>query len=181
MQFNVAQLLKEPIGAVRRHEINEEPAELTRDLFLVEPLHGNVQFLRVPDGVLVTGKLLSRVKTECVRCLRSIEEPFDLEIEEEYKATIDIATGKTLPVTPDDDRALLIDSKHVLDLSEVVRQDALLAQDLTPLCQPDCKGLCPTCGKNLNDGECDCKSSIEDSRWTALAKLLNADDETLVN
>jgi uncharacterized protein len=72
----------------------------------------------------------------------------------------------------EDDRALWIDDHHVLDLSEVLRQDALLATPMHVVCDDECRGLCPTCGQNLNEGPCDCPPE-GDPRWSALQDLLN--------
>ena len=55
MQFNVAQLLKEPVGSVRRYQLNEEADALDEDLEFLSPLVGNLQIMRTNSGVLVTG------------------------------------------------------------------------------------------------------------------------------
>ena len=96
--------------------------------------------------------------------------PLAIELEEIFIPTIDVVTGK--PVTPEeDDRALWIDEHHILDLNEVLRQDALLAAPVHVLCKKDCRGLCPTCGQNLNAGSCNCTPDI-DPRWGPLVDLL---------
>jgi len=68
----------------------------------------------------------------------------------------------------------------VINLTEDVRQTILLAVPLKLLCREDCKGLCPRCGKNLNEGPCNCTEMPIDSRWDRLrsAAIDNA-DETL--
>jgi uncharacterized metal-binding protein YceD (DUF177 family) len=55
-----------------------------------------------------------------------------------------------------------------LDLTFAVREQILLSLPTAPLCAADCKGLCPKCGKDLNDGECGCDRAVLDPRWSAL-------------
>lgn len=57
------------------------------------------------------------------------------------------------------------------DLTNDVRECILLALPAYPVCREDCRGLCPKCRKNLNDGDCDCVQEEEDSRWSALDRL----------
>ena len=58
-----------------------------------------------------------------------------------------------------------------LPLDEVVREQVLLAVPLKVTCREDCKGLCPHCGTNLNEGQCSCTIAMEDPRWTALREI----------
>ena len=61
----------------------------------------------------------------------------------------------------------------VVDLADDVRQTVLLAFPLKNLCREDCRGLCPQCGRNLNEGACDCKETRLDGRWDKLKELQN--------
>lgn len=171
MQFNVAQLLKQPTGATRQYDVDEPLGEIDPELVAVAPIQGHVKFVRTHDGVLVTGDLATVLEVNCTRCLEAFDLPVEIEIEEEFKSTIDLRTGAQLPIVTDETETL-IDEHHIIDLTEVVRQDLLLALPLTPLCRPDCKGLCQSCGKNLNEGPCDCEPESSDPRWSVLADLL---------
>ncbi|MGH2541254.1 MAG: YceD family protein [Ardenticatenaceae bacterium] len=179
MQFNVAQLLKEATGATRKYEIREpaEELELDPELIVQEPLTGRIKFTKIPQGVLVTGELDTVLEVSCSRCL----EPFDLavsiELEEEFHSTTDVQTGARLPQGEEYDPATLIDEKHIVDLSEVVRQELLLVLPSLPVCREDCKGICPQCGQNLNEALCDCPTEFLDPRWEALRALLDESKE----
>lgn len=72
-----------------------------------------------------------------------------------------------------DDRRLFIPS-YQLNLDDLLAEDIWLSMPVTFLCSEDCKGICPNCGTNLNDGNCSCKKAV-DPRLEALAKLLNDD------
>ncbi len=126
--------------------------------------------MQTDSGILVQGHLTAQAVLPCVRCLEPVVVPLEVDIEEIYLPTVDILTGQS--VTPEDeDQALWIDAHHVLDLREVLRQDVLVAAPVRVLCRDDCRGLCPSCGQNLNLGPCDCQSE-PDPRWAALAALL---------
>ena len=59
----------------------------------------------------------------------------------------------------------------VIDLDPLVREQLLLALPRYPVCQEDCKGLCPVCGQNLNEKDCGCDRHVPDPRWAGLEKL----------
>jgi uncharacterized protein len=174
--FNIAQLIKEPIGATRIGEISADLRQVAPDLEQVEgapqaPLIGSVRLLNASNGILVQGDLHAVATLACARCLEPVSVPIDFELEEVFVPTIDISTGQAL--TPEEeDHALWINEHHILDLHEVVRQDVLVAAPVHLLCRDDCRGLCPQCGQNLNEGPCGCKPEM-DPRWSALASLLN--------
>lgn len=176
VQFNVAQLLKEPIGSVRRYDVHEDIQALAAELSTTTPLTGRVQFLHTPDGVLVTGRLATAFATDCARCLAPVQQQIEFELEDEFKATVEVLTGAPIVVDPEEDPALLIDAQHILNLGEIIRQELWLSQDLAPVCRPDCRGLCPTCGKDLNTGPCGCTVDEIDTRWTALKSLIQNED-----
>ena len=64
LEFNVAQLLKAPVGATRRYELEEDVHELVAELRLVSPVTGQIQLLHIPGGVLATGQLQTTVAME---------------------------------------------------------------------------------------------------------------------
>jgi uncharacterized protein len=168
MQINVAQLLKAPIGSIRDYEVREV-IDVTGD-GIGSLVQGKVRLMRTDGSILVKGVLDTEVELTCSRCLSSFGCPLTLNIEEEYYPTIDVVTGASLPV-PDEPGCFTIDERHVLDLTEAVRQYALLAIPIKPLCREDCAGLCPHCGCNLNLGACNCPPRGADPRLSELSKL----------
>lgn len=176
MRYNVSQLLKDHVGATRHYQLHQDISDLDESLNPLTALNGNVDLIRTNEGILVRADLYTNVELECSRCLTRFATPVRFKIEEEFYPTIDIVTGARLPKTEDTDEAALIDSHHLLDLSEVVRQDLTLALPLVPLCRNDCAGLCPNCGKNWNEGDCDCKQENLDPRFSVLRQLLDEPD-----
>jgi uncharacterized protein len=171
MRFNVAQLLKEPVGSKRKYHLAEDIQDLDEEIKLTHPIEGTIKLVHSTEGVLLSGQLHTEVELTCSRCLESFSTAVDFTLEEEFRPTIDIRTGAKLPPLDGEDVATLIDSQHIIDLFEVMRQDILLALPPRPLCKPDCAGLCSQCGQNLNEGPCTCEQPLGDPRWEALRTL----------
>ncbi len=169
MQYNVAQLLKQPVGTTRTYRFDER----------LEPVDGlprravaSVLLTRTNRGILAQGTARVEVHCQCSRCLEEFDTELEFAFEEEYLPTRDIVTGAFLPL-PDDDSVFLIDENHILDFGEAIRQYTVINTPIRVLCRPDCAGLCPTCGKNLNLGTCNCPTEAVDPRLAALARLLD--------
>ncbi len=175
MQINVAQLLKEPIGSVRNYEVGGVVDITGRGEGSM--VGGSVRLLRTDRGILVKGSLNTEVEVGCSRCLTAFTRPLVLDIEDEYFPTVDAVSGAPVPV-PAEPGGFTIDEQHVLDLAEAIRQYALLAIPMKPLCREDCAGLCPSCGYNLNLGRCDCLPRPVDPRWAVLTKLASEEKGT---
>ncbi|NJN94457.1 MAG: DUF177 domain-containing protein [Anaerolineales bacterium] len=173
LRFNVAQLMKEGTGAVRNYEVEASLATSfdDEDLKIVAPLIGQVRFLRAGSHLLATGVLETKIEKSCGRCLTSFAEPVRVELEEEFFPTLDVITGAAITQPSEVEVANLIDEQHMLDLSEVVRQELLLESNDLLYCRPDCQGLCPHCGQDLNLGLCNCQDEIVDPRWANLQTL----------
>jgi uncharacterized protein len=130
--------------------------------------------IRTKDGVLVRAHLSLVEPETCSRCLQPLDETVRIDFEEEFLVTHDLRTDKPVEVDPD---AFTIDERHLLDLTEAVRQYREVSLVMQPLCRPDCRGLCPECGQDLNQGDCDCRKGPIDHRWTGLAALQSAMSE----
>jgi len=174
MEINVAQLLKSPIGAEREYEV-EGNIDIMGDGARCA-VAGKVNLTRTDRSILVRGRLVTEVGLTCSRCLSPLRCPLTINVEEEFFPTIDILTGARL-APPEEPEHFTIDERHILDLTEAVRQAAIVAIPMKPLCQAGCAGLCPTCGHNLNLGACGCPPVEEDARWAVLRKLNLADTE----
>jgi len=171
MQTNVSGLLKSSIGAARNYRVSDT-VNISGSDSLVQ---GNVSLVRTNRGILVKATLNTGVEVNCSRCLNLFRAPLTLEIEEEYFPVINIESGISLSL-PDEPGCFTIDEQHILDLTEAVRQYALLAIPMKLLCRENCAGLCPTCGHDLNQGPCNCSSQEIDYRWSRLSKLLSSND-----
>jgi len=162
MQINTAQLLKQAIGSNRSYEIN--------DMFIADDeresgechIQGTVELIRTDRGILVQGKLAGTSNIMCSRCLTMFDYPLSFGMEDEFFPSRDVTSGISLSL-PDDSTTFMIDEYHILDLSEAIRQYVLITIPMKPLCHPDCAGLCPNCGSNLNQNACYCDSQPQES------------------
>jgi uncharacterized protein len=169
-QFNVAQLLKSAVGETRHYEVEGTVPSLGDEVKLKRSVVGEVRFIRTQQGILAQGHFETIAELACVRCLEPFDSAIEFDIEEEFVPTVDVNTGKWLKLE-DSDPALLINEHHLLDLEEVFRQAILLAVPIHVLCRSGCAGLCLHCGKNLNEGPCNCVQDEVDPRWEKLREL----------
>jgi uncharacterized protein len=169
VQYNVAQLLREPIGATRDKHIDAEIMFLAEEVETVQPVTGKVRLLRTDAGVFVQGSVHTHVALRCSRCLEPTTLALEARVEEEFRASGQFATNSR-ECDETEDPALVMSEQHELDLREVVRQQLLLALPMHPVCRSNCAGLCPHCGQELNEGPCDCTEE-PDPRWAVLEEL----------
>lgn len=171
MVIDVSQQLKAPIGSIRRYSFSQSGDSFDE---AESPLEGELSLLRTDRGIFVTGVLNTRVEAVCGRCLGTFDQPLTLKIEEELLLTADPSTGASIP-GQGEGGAFTINENQEFDLGEAVRQYALLALPMKPLCREDCAGLCSSCGHNLNLGSCNCPDPI-DPRLAPLAKLVSGEE-----
>ena len=98
----------------------------------------------------------------CDRCLKDCQEAQRQEFSEDY----------VREETAAQDEEANVFSGDVLDIQTMIKDTIVAAQSISNICQPDCKGLCPVCGANLNDGDCGCDRFVPDPRMAALQQLL---------
>jgi uncharacterized protein len=159
LKIQVGFLLNENVGNSRDTEF-DIPHLLVDNDMLLDHMRGTLHFSRNSRGVLVQGTLEAKVSGECSRCLQGdVPLTLTLPIEELY----------VYPEDPDADFS--VPESGLLDLAPLIREEVIVQTPITVLCRPDCAGLCPECGANLNDGPCDCDKDNIDPRLAALKQL----------
>lgn len=106
--------------------------------------------------LVVTGDASLEVLIPCARCLEPVAFRLDIQFENELDA----------------EEKDYIDG-YSLDTDQLVHDEALLVWPERVLCKEDCKGLCPVCGKNQNDGACDCDTTVRDPRMARILDIFN--------
>jgi uncharacterized protein len=174
MRFNVADLLKGPRGASSVFQIDEQPRFELEGAKLLGNLMGTVELMRTQQGILVIADLKADAGIPCARCLKPTRTTLEAHIEEEFRPTVDVFTGHRIWPEPEEFLSddVMIDAQHVLDLDEPARQELEIAIPLKPLCRLACPGLCPSCGRDLGQGDCDCAPET-DERWSDLRQFLS--------
>jgi uncharacterized protein len=122
------------------------------------------------NDIRVAGEFSTRVELLCARCLepiaRDVAKKFDLL----YRPQGSDAGKEELSVTAAEAEIGYYRGEGLL-LEDVLREQVLLALPLKAICRDDCRGLCPHCGKNLNQEQCKCAEPLEDPRWAALKDI----------
>jgi uncharacterized protein len=143
------------------------PAGLRQDLVGVPegaPLDLDLRLESATEGVLVTGTVTTTIAGECGRCLDPVTRDFVVEVVELF-AYPNSATAET---TDEDEVDRIVGD--LIDVEPVVRDAVVLGLPVTPLCRPDCAGLCPTCGQRLDDLPAGHTHEQVDPRWAALTE-----------
>ncbi|MGI6587639.1 MAG: YceD family protein [Peptococcia bacterium] len=169
MKINIAKLWKEPGVKENFAFVWEDVPENMGEVSLLKPIHvkGHVS----NQGNFL--ELLMRIKTEvmlpCSRCLDEVKLPLDLEVVDQYYSKEE--WSNLSEVDEEDSSAVFFLEGDWLDLKQVVRENLLLNLPMRILCTPDCPGICPQCGRNLKEGQCNCCSADLDPRFEVLAQL----------
>ena len=143
LRLNVGFLIKSPIGTRRDFNFDFAKMRLGEDLN-VENFSGTASFDRTQQGLLLQGDFAATVDLECVRCLETFSQPLKWSFSDLYAFDKRNMT----------DSGLLVPENAQMDLEPLLREYALLEFPISPVCKPDCKGLCPVCGENLNHADC---------------------------
>ena len=156
-------------GALREYRRRvPAPADLGLDLIGVPdgaPLDLDLRLESVTEGVLVTGTVTGPLTGQCGRCLDPVTDEIVVDVCELF-AYAHSATDETT----ERDEVHRVDGE-LLDVEPVVRDAVVLALPWTPLCQPDCAGLCPDCGQRLDELPAGHAHEQLDPRWSALVGL----------
>lgn len=131
-----------------------------------KPIQISGMVRNMAGALQLEGKAESVLECRCDRCLKPITVELDLPV-----VTL---LAEELEDEESDEIVLLTDG--AVDLDEVFSTACILWLDGKHLCGEDCKGLCPTCGKDLNQGPCGCGKEL-DPRFAVLAKLLDKDSQ----
>ncbi len=148
---NIAGLLGEPPGSHRDIAVDGVTIELGDELRQAAPLAVHVRVGRTNRGVVVSGSAVTSLADTCGRCLVALELPIDAPIDEEVLPSIELQSGTPVDTSAEPE-AFRLSDHHELDLEPLAREAILLAAPIAPVCRPDCRGLCPECGADLNAG-----------------------------
>ncbi|MFT7502139.1 MAG: hypothetical protein ACI91Q_000945 [Gammaproteobacteria bacterium] len=159
LRINAVELLRRP-GATLPvvEEILAEALGVVHERLNGE-IHVEIKLESMNDGIAVTGTVGAPWVAPCRRCLKDLSGVARVDIDERYQ--IEIIDEDAYPI-----------ENGQLDLVPMVRELAMIELDAEQVCQLDCKGLCPTCGIDLNKAPCNCDNTVTDHRWSALDGLV---------
>ncbi|HXG68329.1 MAG TPA: DUF177 domain-containing protein [Blastocatellia bacterium] len=122
------------------------------------------------DRVQLTGHVKAAVAFECDRCLK----PLSVQVDQNFDLLYTPPIGGGAPEEKElgvDDLSTAFYQGQGINLDDLVREQVVLTLPMGRLCGEECRGLCPECGANLNEGKCACKVEQVDPRWAALKEL----------
>jgi uncharacterized protein len=131
---------------------------------------GKVELVTDACGELrVRGHLAVAMEADCDRCLDPAAFPVDGDFELYYRPVEEGYGGET--ELDDSEAEMGFYEGDGVELNDVLREYVLLALPMRRLCGAGCKGICPACGQNRNQAQCQCKTAAVDDRWAALKQL----------
>jgi len=148
------------------------PSRIGLDLMAVAagaPLHLDLRLESVSEGVLVTGTASAPTEGECARCLTPVEGEIAIDLTELFAYP-----DSTTEATTEEDEVPRVGrdgGSDTVDLEQPIVDAIGLALPFSPVCTPDCAGLCPECGVRLADAEPGHSHEQIDPRWAKLAQL----------
>lgn len=164
MRINVGQLLKETIGSHRSYKIDASIDEEG-----INSVTGEIILTRTNRSILAAGTMTAKITGICSRCLNQASCTFNFNVEEEFFPRADMAGDSVICGESDDSNT--IDNNNMLDLTEIIRQYTMLSMPTKLLCRHECAGLCPICGRDLNQGLCQCSSQTYIEHQSKLVSL----------
>jgi uncharacterized protein len=121
------------------------------------PFQLDLDIYSTKDSFVLSGYLRGKLVLICSRCLEKFNYPVNIELQEEYLKKE-------------------ISDLEYFDLTDIFQENLLLTLPIKPICSKECKGLCPICGQNLNEGECNCKQEFIDPRMAKLKDYFAEDN-----
>jgi uncharacterized protein len=135
-----------------------------------EPLEVTATAELLDGQIRITGELETKIELVCARCLETVIEEVNRAFDLFYRPVTKDLKPKEDRLKDDDTEIGFFDGEGLF-LADVLKEQVLLALPLKVICRSDCRGLCPSCGANLNHEECRCETHATDPSMAPLARL----------
>ena len=161
---------RQPLSQFSRTFQPQEVAQEGDAYRIVIPVEVAFDIHKDKEKFRLVGNARTELELTCSRCLEPFRLPVHAEFDLRYlPATAAVAEAEHEVADEDLETSYYRDDQ--IDVNELLREQFYLALPMKPLCQEDCKGLCPQCGTNRNTGACDCSAVVEDPRLAPLRNL----------
>lgn len=171
MVLDLTQIRQPETELVRRYEPSQFEGR-GNDFRVVAPVDLRLKIYKDKNRFRLVGTMSTVVELTCSRCLEPFALPVDATFDVRYLPRAENVRGETEEVE-DEDLSEAFYRDDAIDLRQLMEEQFYLALPMKPLCRPDCKGLCPQCGTNLNTATCDCEVRWEDPRLAGLKALID--------
>lgn len=167
MRINLSEIIEMPGSSLPfKCELDEERISQPAILKFIETPRAEGEIINTAGALSLVGTLKASMLCLCDRCAT------EYQCDKEFPLDIKLAAD----LTDDDNPDIFPLDGDELDLSDVLENSFIFQMDTKFLCKEDCAGLCSRCGKNLNDGPCDCKKEV-DPRLAVLGQLLDKKED----
>ena len=145
-----------------------------RECEFLEPLNIRLKAFRIRELFEVQGTFRTRVRLPCSRCLKDFDTPlasdFELTYTKEMPGLMDVFDKEEIELRVEEIGMFYFKGEEI-DLQQGIQEQVVMAFPLQPLCDQNCKGLCPNCGTDLNQGDCGCKQEPSTNKFAVLKNL----------
>ena len=171
MKLDLTEIARIP-GSYAEHVIDMTFTEM-EGLTLTAPVRGIVRFSSTGNVLLLEGAVDTEVELVCFRCGIMYAQPVHAEFQEDFVVHPPLShhTGPRVEEEEEPEARLFLPGTLDLNIDELLRQSILLALPLKPLCDENCRGLCPHCGHRLQEGPCVCQPENVHPQLTELQRL----------
>ena len=140
-----------------------------------KPISYRLEIKRFGQFVDIRGAFKAVVQLVCSRCLQPFAQPlqsrFHLTYQRQEQLPADDAGEETTIELNADDLGVIPFDSDEIDLSDALPEEVVMALPMQPLCDENCKGLCPQCGIDLNRNSCSCRNGVVNSNFAVLKGL----------
>jgi len=166
--------MKVLISEIPEEGLDVECKETVESDTILSPISARLKIMKIGSEVIVRGEVMADVNLQCSRCL--------LDFEYKLSVPVDVVYHPLEELKGEDRHEIMVGeldmdfySGEEMDIIMLAKEQIALQIPMKPLCTNLCKGICLTCGKNLNTGDCTCAEKETDSRFVILKKLLDKD------
>jgi uncharacterized protein len=164
------------------HEFEENPQvfpiiaemEKKQECEFLKPLNIRLKAFRVRELFEVQGTFRTSVRLPCSRCLKdfdtSLASDFELTYTKEMQGLMDVFDEEEIELKVEEIGMFYLKGEEI-NLQQGIQEQVVMAFPFQPLCDENCKGLCPKCGLDLNQGDCGCKPELSANKFAILKNL----------
>jgi uncharacterized protein len=164
------------------HEFEENPQVFpiivemikNRQCEFLKPFSIRLKAFSVREIIEVQGTLKTRARLSCSRCLKNFDTPlasdFELSYTKEIPGLMDVFDEQEIELKVEEIGMFYFKGEEI-NLQQGIQEQVVMALPLQPLCDENCKGLCPRCGSDLNQEDCGCKNELSANKFAVLKNL----------
>jgi uncharacterized protein len=167
MKINISDIVEEGVKCHLSEDMREE------SLFRSSgPVNAHIELSRRGEEIRVEGEITGSLSLQCSRCLKDFNVDIMFDFDSVYHPCSTVARGEGHEI-PAEEAEIGFYQGEEIDIGYVVKEQLILNIPMKPLCEIECKGLCPVCGKDLNKESCGCKKEKIDKRFEPLKSILS--------